>query len=422
MRPVGPFLGLNNLLSPTQMATYEGGRKTGDYLRVADNIDVTDSQTLRRREGWQKVLDGQQMHSLYGLDDGTALVVDYDSLYRVSATGALINKEALLGFLTPGLSMSYCKVAGQIVMSNSVDIWTMKGDAISKLAINLPGRLPDISVAVGAGAMPAGLYQIYITFKHRDGRESGSSQPAQVSVPANGAIRIHGLPHQADAGVQWVCLYMTQANGDVFYLVDTVAIGTAEVNIPVLPSGGTRCMTERMHPIPAGHIVREHRGRLLVANANVLYRSQPWAYGLYKPAEDYIPFPSPITVLEPVTGGVYVVADKTYFIAEDFADGIREVLPFGAAAGTVAQVDDTGVYWFSDRGLVLAGADGQVRQLHSERLTVEPAKNAALMVREENGLRQVIAAVRDGGGGHSVAAATSTMDVCIVKKGVFRNE
>lgn len=421
-RQVGPFLGLNNLLSTSQLQAFENDRKLGDYLRVAENIDVTDSLAISRRQGWLRMLEGHQVHSLHGLEDGTALMVDYDTLYRVTWAGDLVSKEAVLGSLTPGLAMSYCTVAGKTVMSNGAGIWCTTQDGMDCLAIALPHWLPQLSATAGAGSLPPGMYQAYITLQHKDGRESGSSEPVQVRVPHSGSLRIRNLPHRADAGVQWICLYMTQPNGDVFYLVERLPIGASETAITVLPDGGARCMTERMQPIPAGHIVREHRGRLLVASASVLYRSQPWAYGLYMPTEDYIPFPSAITILEPVPGGVYVVADKTYFIAEDFNEAIREVLPFGAAVGAVAQIHDSGVYWFSDRGLVLAGAEGEVRELHSQSLSVTPAKQAALMVREQNGMRHVIASVRDGGSGQSIASATSTMDVCIVKKGAFSHE
>lgn len=169
--------------------------------------------------------------------------------------------------------------------------------------------------------------------------------------------------------------------------------------------------------MPGGRIVRMHNGRLLTAKGAVLRKSQPYAYGLHDPVADYTPFPADITVLEPVTGGVYVVADKTYFIASDF-ESEREIQPFGAAFGSaVRRPDGLGVHWFSDRGLVLADEQGVVRQLHSERFHTPKAQEAATLVREQDGLRQLLAATR-GQSGASVAAASSFMDAQIIKKGI----
>lgn len=49
--PIGPFVGINNRLPDHQLGIVERGRKAGDYLRNAVNVDLTAAGTLQRRKG-----------------------------------------------------------------------------------------------------------------------------------------------------------------------------------------------------------------------------------------------------------------------------------------------------------------------------------------------------------------------------------
>ena len=72
-------------------------------------------------------------------------------------------------------------------------------------------------------------------------------------------------------------------------------------------------------------------GRLLVAVGSLLIYSEPFMPGLYRPSKNYIPFPAPITVLEACGAGVFVAADKTYWLGGEItAASLAEVLPYGA--------------------------------------------------------------------------------------------
>lgn len=62
---LGPFAGINNRLPDHQLNIVERGRKAGDYLRNAVNVDLTSSGTLRRRKGSALVQSGTDCHSLW---------------------------------------------------------------------------------------------------------------------------------------------------------------------------------------------------------------------------------------------------------------------------------------------------------------------------------------------------------------------
>lgn len=416
---IGPFLGLNNILPHTKMAEYQNnGRKSGEYLRSAENVDLTDVNTVRRRQGWVQKLSGVHMHSLFGLADETALVADYQTLWHLSLQGDILHKDALMGDLSPGAPVSYVEHGGEVIFSDGSGIWSLSAGRVKELGIALPSQAPMLHFALD-GSMAAGVYQVMFTFRHADGRESGSGEPAQIELPEQSRLLIGNLPTSCPVGVVGVNVYATPPNGDTFYLGGTVGLDGAALDIGVPPQELTRSFTHRLRPMPGGRIVRMHKGRLLTAKGPVLRKSQPYAYGLHDPVADYMPFPADITVLEPVAGGVYVVADKTYFITGDF-ESVREIQPFGAAFGSaVRRPDGLGVHWFSDRGLVQADEQGVVRQLHSERFRTPKAQEAAVLVREQDGLRQLLAATR-GQSGTSAAAASSFMDAQITKEGIFQ--
>ena len=47
--PIGPFVGINNRLPDHQLGVVERGRKAGDYLRNAVNVDIDNAGRLLRR-------------------------------------------------------------------------------------------------------------------------------------------------------------------------------------------------------------------------------------------------------------------------------------------------------------------------------------------------------------------------------------
>lgn len=84
---------------------------------------------------------------------------------------------------------------------------------------------------------------------------------------------------------------------------------------------------------------------------------ETYDFGLHQPAKNYLRFPANITIVAPCVGGVYIVADKTYWYAgADIALAeCIEKLPYGAVKGTRFDlVDDKAVGWFEANGFVIA--------------------------------------------------------------------
>lgn len=76
---------------------------------------------------------------------------------------------------------------------------------------------------------------------------------------------------------------------------------------------------------------------------------------------------------------------------------LTERLPYGAIKGSLKRDERSDIlYWFSPKGLCMATNDGQVRNMTDGRLAVTNSKRAPVLLREANGLRQLVYTLRGG--------------------------
>ena len=101
-----------------------------------------------------------------------------------------------------------------------------------------------------------------------------------------------------------------------------------------------------------------------------------------------------MAIVIPAQNGIYVTADKTYWLAgQDLADVqmIQDVLPYGAVTGTGFSVPNKPVVgWFGERGFVLADINGQVTEASAENVNVTVPVSGSSTVLEEGGYRRVL--------------------------------
>jgi len=408
--PLGPFpAGVNNRLPPTQLEQRNAsGKQT--FLRHAVNADITEAGTLKRRLGYTRVIDATKAHSLWGDEDGSAFFVDNGTLYALSAAAV---PTAVRGGLDPAAPVSYASPGdGSTYYSNGAAIGRVQGAA--DFSVGVPRLSPEPGVSgLSGGSLPAGVYLVCLTAVNQaTGEESGSTVPVQVEVPANGKITISNIP----AG--YARIYMSPVNSDLLLSTGTAQnySAGATTSITVIPTLGGRCQTVLMQQMPPGNIVRAFNGRLLVASGTVLFYSEPYAFGLYNPAKGYIPFPEVISVLEPCGGGVFIVADKTYWLPDPIDDSQLSVKsPYaGYARSSARSPDTTDVWWMSPNGYVVAHEDGSVEYPQDKTIGVPTAKAGATLYRDADGMKRVTSTLF--GTGPDVAAAGSFMEAEIVRK------
>jgi len=368
---ISSILGLNNRLALTRMEMTLPSRATAAWLRVASNIDLTADGFIRRRRGFSLSAEGS-WHSLWSDDQGAYAVcngdlvrIDRDTLERT-----VVQAGVGLG------RMSYARLPDGLVY------WT-NGERIGRIsetaarALVTPGPNPVPVATATAGGLPPGRYQVCFTALGEDG-ESPSTEPIQIALPNGGGIAFTGLSGSTR-------IYATGPDGEVF---NEIAPG----DYLSLGNNGGPCDTFMKDVMPAGHALAHYRGSLLVARGRWLYISEPYRYGLYDAGRGFIPFPGDISVVQPCEDGIYVCADKTYWIAGDPLNTTPVVvLPYGALPGSaVFDKRAQTAYWQGEQGAVIARPGGAVSVPQDAALTFNPAQSGFTWVREQQGDKHLI--------------------------------
>lgn len=387
--------GLNNRLEPTKLATRLADRSQATYLYGAENVDLNGEGYIKRRRG-QTLRDATASHSLWSDLKGGYIVQGTDLRRFDNGTLGTVIRANM-----PPRAVSYSRGAdGVVYWTNGSDIRRI--DGTDKGIAPMPPS-PAPAVAVTSGALSAGKYLIAFTVSNDDG-ESPATVAIQLDVPENG-----GIMFLADEVVN---AFMSGPNGDILTF-QTRASGDA---IVVHNETGRRCETLNTALMPAGDIVRHYNGRMLVAAGPSLYASNPYNYGVYDPSVAYFPFPEDITIVEPMENGIYIVADKTYWINDLFTDTLQAMLPYGGVLGSsIRSPDEQTAYWSSVRGLIQADKNAAVKNLQEAALDVAPARTGATLYRERDGTRHVVST--RFGVEPSVAVATSYMEAEVIRKG-----
>lgn len=362
--------GVTNRKQPTRLADRDESGADVHWLLGADNVDLYDDGFLARRQGVTRVIPGKA-HSLWCVGNDMLAVLEGDLV----AVDASMQARTLLPGMGPH-PVSYIKAPdGHIYFTNGTVIRRLRGHTVEELCPLPPQR---VVATVGPGTLSAGRYQFTATVAVGD-NESASFPLQVVDVPKNSSITISV---QAGAGTPQV--YVTSTNGSVLAYAGSGA--RVVVSSPTLET--RPCLTQDMMRMPAGQIVRYFRGRLLVASDNVLWLSRDYHYALCKPDQDYLMFPERITVVEPTDGGVYICADKTYWMP-DYESGLRIVDEDGGVFGTSGR-KGTGAFWHSPDGLVTGSADGQITKVQEDALLMTTAARGASLYRKQEGAEHIL--------------------------------
>lgn len=403
MKPVtvGPFLGMNNRLPAEKLHV----PREGDFVSSAVNGDFTAAGTFRRRKGFAPVVVGTSTHSLVGFDD-IGFVVEENHLCSLhkEEDGTIVRNAIYT--VTQNLQFSYTRAPLAIYASNGREFLRIDRDSVLPVGLPSPDE-PRVS-AIGGG-LPPGVYQVAVSYRDASGRDSGVSLTARIELPIGGGISID---YAAERPAADTILYMTAPNGD--QLFETNLPGYSGQVITALPAEGARPVAMMTAPLPAGQIVRYHRGKLYSAAGALLFFSEPYGLELCDLAENCIPFPEPITLVEPCVNGLYISADKTYWLSTDDMK-LTPVLPYKAVGGTGnVRRDSEEVWWMSTRGLVRGDQTGTVENMQEERVAVSPAMYGASLMREEDGEKQFVATSFDPR--QTVTAARAWIDAEVIRK------
>jgi hypothetical protein len=334
------FSGLRNDVSPERF-------NAGD-LAVADNVDIDKTGRVSRRSGYTQQVAGAS-HSLWANDQGTlAFFMQGNVLFQLNDDYSTTQ----IAVLRSTARVWFEQVNDRVYFSNGLDTGIIEQGGAARSWGVAPPALPDVAIDTG-GNMFAGTYLFTMTWLCDDGQESGSRTAATVQIPEDGgAITFTGLPIPTDPRIVAKAIYLTEANGeDMMQALLVPANATSatylndgtELNLP--------CDSQFLQAAPAGQIVAYYRGRMWVANGNLLCPSEPFAYERFDPRQ-YMELDGRITLLASLTDKELYDTGKNsgFFIGTDRSCGVLigsspedfQYVPktsYGAIFGAVDKLD-----------------------------------------------------------------------------------
>lgn len=375
-------------------------------LRDAVNVDITNGGRTLRRRGATALRKLAQIHSVFGGSEHL-LFMQAGALRRgippadVSLRTGLSAADMDYVEVNKDVYYSNGEVTGKVIAAGTDAPWGLK------LPISQPVLTPGV-----VGGLPAGRYQIAVTFVCSDGEESGALSPQPVDVVEGGGIQLTAIPQPVEAGVNRVRIYRTSTNGDKLYVHQTLLIGVVSllVGVSVL---GRELETLLGTPFPPCTLLDYYNGRIYGAQGNILWYSLPFRYGFL---DSYIQFSEEVSVLEATQDGCYVCADQTYFYpgATPSKQEQRTLLPFGGVYGSGTKVRNSrDVAWFSKNGWVVGKPGGSIEQITDKHVAVPGYAAGAALFREDRGIRQLVGAFQ--GGVDSSFVAGDSVDAEIIR-------
>jgi hypothetical protein len=292
------FTGLNNILPLHRLGPTE--------LSAALNVDIGRTGELTRRSGYSVAVDSCHKN-LWQANGFMLATVDGGDLVAISPSGA----RTILYFSLGSSRVWYCNLPdGRTAWSNGLICGITDGTTNTTWGVPVPlgaGAASDTH-----GQLDNGTYLHQITYvRLSDGLEGGPCYAAPIEI-AQGGISLVGLPVLHGHAIN---VYLTSANGETAHLAGRTESGsfsyTGKNDALMLP-----CRTDFTAPAPAGTVSAFWRGRVLVAVGSVLYASRTNQHETFDLRRDFKQFTAPITLVQPVDGGVFVgTTEELAFLA-----------------------------------------------------------------------------------------------------------
>lgn len=390
MATLGPWpKGINNLVSDHDVPRSTQGNP-GDACRNAVNIDFADSGKAKRRKGVTKVYSGMLPKGGFSCPAGAFFV---ESGWLKSFTGSAgVNLCQVFG-----TTFAYHYQDGIVYFSDGLVCKKIVGGAVYNWGITPPST-PVLSTT--SGTFAAGKYLGAVCFVDANGVESGASSVVSVDAASNTGIVFSNLASTADQQVSYLRLYLSMPDGSELYHVADVAPGSSPYTVAAGRYDDSNVLeTAFVSPPPAGRIIRTHNGRKFVADASgAVWYSDPFQPDHFRLGENFLAFPHPVDIMEPVAGGIFFAyGDKTEFHAGDVEDGFTVSLKFeyGGIFGTGARIDDSDtVSWQSQRGTIIGTSGGECKNIQENRVAPDTGTLGASLVREIDGSKQFVASIQ----------------------------
>lgn len=368
-----PILGMNTVS--------DTARQQGNFVRIANNIDINPNGTIELRSGKDKVSDMSIHHlwqsplhkDVFGLYDGYWCVVNpYDwTVKKLTEVGNAPLYHAL--------------VNNRVVVAGQHGLYEYDGQTAKPLTIPTPPPPVVQGTKQGQdfGEYVSGLDETahrartrVIAISYLVGqKEGGLSSTVKIDVDS---VTIT-LPMVFDRAITHINIYITEQGGAELKLLASVPKDTTEYRFDTGVILGKPATTQHLDSMMTGKYLALWRSRLVVAKSNVIYFSEPLNYHLTDERHNYIAMPQRVTFLEVVEGGIWVgqttgvaflqgvdidemtISHKA--VQAPIADSSTQ-MP-SETVGELSNGGSTVALWLSANGYCVGTSDGSVVEYHA---------------------------------------------------------
>lgn len=368
-----PILGMNTVS--------DTARQHGNYVRLAQNININPNGTVELRAGVDKVSDTP-------IKDLWQSPLHKDVFGRVGDEWVLVNpmnwSVKVLGRIG-NAPIYHALVNNRVVVAGKNGLFEYDGQKAIPLTIPTPAPpmatgendmvvMSDEITGLDSHTHKARTRLIAISYTVGD-KEGGLSSTVKVDADT---VQIT-LPMVVDDWVTGVNVYTTEQGGTELKLLTRLPKDTVQYTFDTGAVLGRPATNQHLSPMKSGQWLRLWRGRLLVVRSNVIYFSQALNYHLTDERFDYIAMPQRITFLEVVDNGIWVgqmtgVAFLAGVDIDEMSITHKAVLPPVVGSSTLMPAQTVGelagggnavALWLSENGYCIGTADGSVVEYHA---------------------------------------------------------
>lgn len=363
-------LGVNNVAKPNRLPV--------GAVRDMVNLDPSGDGLPSLRAGYSKVLECQEARAVFSVGD-YVVVVDGTTVVSFDTN---TQSSAVLGEIDPS-PVAGVEHAGQLYLSSATRSLRTDGVSLKRWAMEVPGY----AVAAIPGGTLKGRHRIAIVATGEDGEESGTTSTL-IDLPEGSSIQVLSDDPRP------LRLYASVENGATLYYQGLVYGGG--VAIGSVRDDTEQLTTDGLVPMPACAQLVSYNASIVGRSGNYVYFTSPMYPHLMDPIRGFFQYPAPVRLLAATDGGVYIVADKTYFLQglETSEPTQRVALDLDAVEGTAATLPDGKAVWFTRYGQAIGGPDGQVQLVNRQTFAPDIADIGAAGVLEHNGNEMVVTTMR----------------------------
>jgi len=374
---VKSFKGLNTVSDPLRLDM--------SWLVQADNVNISETGALSKREGYAL--------NRAGAFTSAFSTQDFQRSYLATAIGIQNFHGENIAVLTSTAPMYWCEINKQVFFNNGTDSGViMPDDTVLPWSWPTP-TAPTVSAVTGY--LPAGTYQVRCTYVLDDGRETGTSNAAEITLTEGQALQISAIP--GGLGVR-TNVYIAPADSEVFQLYANTKAAALTFNSSP-DTLGRDLLNAFLDPLPPGtDVIQAWRGRVYAAqymaadDQTAVWFTEALGFHLFNLNSNFIIVPGRVHMLAPHDAALLIGTESKVYAYD--GTKLDQVADYGVVPGMHWCRDDERILFWSTRGLCAALP---FANLTEKQISVAPGVRAGGCLVRAGGQKRYLSVLQQGG-------------------------